>query len=58
MTPQIYGWINPGFSFSTYKNKFGNAPVAYTVNPDIAELDQAVLYIERVPDIVQTDHND
>jgi hypothetical protein len=55
---QIYGWINPGFNFSTNKNKFGNAPVAYTVNPDTAELDQTVLYIERVPDTVQTDHID
>jgi len=55
---QIYGWINPGFNFSTNNNKFGNAPVAYTVNPDTAELDQAVLYVERVPDTVQTDHVD
>jgi hypothetical protein len=55
---QIYGWVNPGFNFSTNKSKFGNAPVAYTINPDTAELDQAVLYVERVPDTVQTDHID
>jgi hypothetical protein len=55
---QIYGWVDPGFNISTNSNKFGNAPVAYTVNPNVGELDQAVLYIDRWPDTVQTDHFD
>lgn len=55
---QVYGWFNPGFNFSTNKVKYGNAPVAYTVNPNTAELDQAVLYLDRWPDTVQTDHID
>jgi hypothetical protein len=55
---QIYGWLNPGFNFSTNQTKFGNAPVAYAANPDVGELDQAVLYLDRWPDTVQTDHID
>jgi len=55
---QIYGWVDPGFNFSTNSNKFGNAPIAYTVNPNVGQLDQAVLYIDRWPDTVQTDHFD
>jgi hypothetical protein len=55
---QVYGWVNPGFNFSTNQNKYGNAPVAYTVNPNVGELDQAVLYLDRWPDTVQTDHID
>ena len=55
---QIYGWVDPGFNVSSNSNKFGNAPIAYTVNPNVGQLDQAVLYIDRWPDTVQTDHFD
>jgi hypothetical protein len=55
---QIYGWLNPGFNLSTNQNKAGNAPIAYTVNPNSIQLDQAVLYLDRWPDTVQTDHFD
>jgi len=56
---QIYGWIDPGFNLSTNTEKRGgNAPMAYMYTPNTAELDQTVLYIERVPDTVQTDHID
>jgi hypothetical protein len=55
---QIYGWLNPGFNVSSNKNNFGNAPIAYTVKPNTGELDQAVLYLDRFPDTVQTDHID
>ena len=56
---QIYGWIDPGFNISSNKQKpGGNAPMAYMYTPNTAELDQAVLYLERVPDTVQTDHVD
>lgn len=55
---QIYGWLNPGMNISSNSVKFGNAPVAYTVMPNSAELDQAVLYLDRFPDTVETDHVD
>ena len=55
---QVYGWINPGFNFSSNDRKYGNAPIAYTVMPNNGELDQAVLYLDRFPDTVQTDHID
>jgi hypothetical protein len=32
--------------------------MAYFYTPNTAEFDQAVLYVERVPDTVQTDHID
>lgn len=48
---QIYGWINPGGNVSTAKTGYnGNAPVGYAFNPNIAQLDQAVIYVERIPD--------
>jgi hypothetical protein len=56
---QIYGWVEVGGNLSSAKNGYGgNAPVAYAYTPDQAWLDQAVLYIERVPDTVQQDHWD
>ena len=36
----------------------GNSPAAYDYNPNTVQLDQAVLYIERLPDTVQKDHID
>jgi hypothetical protein len=56
---QVYGWINGGFNVSSNSvHPGGNAPVAYAYTPNTAQLDQAVLYFERVPDTVQTDHID
>ena len=55
---QIYGWGNAGFNFSSNANDFGNAPIAYTVTPNTAQLDQVVVYLDRFPDTVQTDHID
>lgn len=56
---QIYGWLNGGGNISTNEVKpAGNAPIAYMYTPNTLELDQAVLYIERVPNTVQTDHID
>jgi Putative beta-barrel porin-2, OmpL-like. bbp2 len=55
---QIYGWINAGGNLSTNTVKGGNAPAAYDYNPNSVQLDQAVVYIERLPDTVQTDHID
>lgn len=56
---QIYGWIDTGFNVSSNSTReLGNAPVAYAAYPNTAQLDQAVIYIERTPDTVQTDHVD
>ena len=56
---QIYGWVDVSGNVSTAKTGYGgNAPAAYDYVPNIAQLDQAVLYIERLPDTVQQDHVD
>lgn len=56
---QLYGWVNGGGNLSTNPGgKGANAPVAYTYSSNTLNLDQAVLYIERLPDTVQTDHVD
>ena len=56
---QIYGWVNAGFNLSTAQGaKQGNFPAAYMYKPNTGELDQAVVYVERVPDTVQQDHLD
>jgi hypothetical protein len=56
---QVYGWLNVGGNLSTAKTGYaGNAPAAYSYTPNIAQLDQAVVYVERLPDTVQRDHID
>jgi len=55
---QAYGWIDYGGNLSSSKQHGGNAPAAYDYNPNNIQLDQAVLYVERTPDTVQTDHVD
>jgi hypothetical protein len=55
---QIYGWLNAGVNVSTSKGGgYSNFPEAYAERQGF-ELDQEVLYIERQPDTVQTDHVD
>jgi hypothetical protein len=55
---QAYGWVDYGGNLSSSKNKYGNSPAAYDFQPNAISLDQAVLYVERTPDTVQTDHID
>jgi putative OmpL-like beta-barrel porin-2/carboxypeptidase family protein len=56
---QIYGWANTGFNVSSSdRGKFANAPAAYAQVPDSIQLDQLTLYVEKVPDTIQTDHFD
>ncbi len=56
---KVYGWFNGGFNVSTSNKGDGaNAPAAYYYNPNRITPDQEVLYIERLPDTVQTDHVD
>jgi hypothetical protein len=51
---QVYGWFDVGGNISSARHGYGaNAPVADAFTPDIVQLDQAVVYIERVPDTVQ-----
>ena len=55
---QIYGWLNAGANVSTSKGGgYANFPEAYAERQGF-ELDQEVLYIEKQPDTVQTDHVD
>ena len=58
---KIYGWLNFGGNVSTSDQTHGtysNSPAAYSVIPNAVQLDQGTVYIERVPDTVQTDHWD
>ena len=53
---KLYGWLEGSFNLSTSQNS--NYPAAYDLFPNRVELDQALLYVERIPDTVQTDHFD
>jgi Putative beta-barrel porin-2, OmpL-like. bbp2 len=55
---QTYGWIDVGANVSGNNVRGGNAPAAYDYNPNSFDLNQIVEYFERVPDMVQKDHND
>jgi outer membrane protein OmpA-like peptidoglycan-associated protein len=56
---QVYGWVDPGFNVSTNSVKpGGNAPINYAYTPNTVQLDQAVIYLDKFPDTVQTDHID
>jgi len=56
---QIYGCLNAGFNSSTSKKSgYSTYPEAYAERGNSVQLDQEVLYIERQPDTVQTDHVD
>ena len=55
---QVYGWVDVGGNLSTNHVEGGNAPAAYDYNPNTIQLDQAVIYVERLPDTVQRDHTD
>jgi hypothetical protein len=53
---KIYGWVEGSFNLSTSHDS--NYPSAYDIFANRIEFDQAVLYVERLPDTVQTDHFD
>ena len=56
---QVYGWVAPAGNLSTNTVKpAGNAPAAYDYTPNTIQLDQAVVYIERLADTTQNDHFD
>jgi hypothetical protein len=51
---KIYGWIDPTLNFST--STHSNSPEANDLYSNRLELNQIVLYVERLPDSVQRDH--
>ena len=53
---KVYGWVEGSFNLSTSHDS--NYPSAYDIFANRVEFDQAVLYVERIPDSVQTDHFD
>lgn len=53
---KIYGWLDPTLNFSNSKNR--NDPEANDAYSNRFELNQLVLYAERLPDSVQRDHVD
>ncbi|MGA3091710.1 MAG: outer membrane beta-barrel protein [Terriglobales bacterium] len=53
---KFYGWVEPTLNFSTSTSS--NAPEANDVYSNRFELNQIVLYAERLPDSVQQDHLD
>lgn len=56
---KVYGWLNGGFNVSTSNKGDGaNAPAAYYYSPNRVTADQQVVYVERLPNTVQTDHVD
>ncbi len=56
---QAYGWVAPGGNLSSNTvRQGGNFPISYGYTPNTVQLDQAVLYVERTPDTVQSDHVD
>ncbi len=56
---KIYGWFDFGGNASTSnKGRYANGETAYDVIPNSIQLDQAVLYFERLEDTVQKEHFD
>jgi len=53
---KLYGWLDPTLNFST--STHSNAPEANDVYSNRFEMNQFVLYAERLPDSVQRDHID
>ena len=53
---KLYGWIEPSLNYSTSLQT--NAPEENDVYSNRLELDQFVVYAERLPDSVQRDHVD
>ena len=53
---KVYGWVATSFDFSTSGRN--NFPVSYDIFPNKIQVNQAVVYIERLPDTVQNDHFD
>jgi Putative beta-barrel porin-2, OmpL-like. bbp2 len=56
---KMYGWFDIGGNASTSdKGRYANNETAYDIIPNSFQLNQVALYVERLPDTVQTDHID
>lgn len=53
---KVYGWLDPTVNGST--STHSNSPEANDAYSNRFELNQAVIYVERLPDTVQRDHFD
>lgn len=53
---KLYGWVEPTLNFSTSAHV--NFPEANDATANRLELNQLVVYLERLPDTVQRDHFD
>lgn len=53
---KVYGWIEPTLNFSS--SAHSNSPVANDAYSNRFELNQVVVYVERLPNSVQRDHID
>ena len=53
---KVYGWVEPTVNFSTSSNS--NAPEANDVYSNRLEMNQLIVYVERLPDSVQREHVD
>ena len=53
---KIYGWVEPTLNFST--STHSNAPLANDVYSNRLEMNQLIVYVERLPDSVQREHVD
>jgi Putative beta-barrel porin-2, OmpL-like. bbp2 len=53
---KVYGWVEPTVNFSTSANS--NAPLANDVYSNRLEMNQLIVYVERLPDSVQREHVD
>jgi hypothetical protein len=53
---RVYGWVDPGLLFSSSKSS--TYPMTYNTDPNMINLDQLILRVERQPDTTQTDHVD
>jgi hypothetical protein len=56
---KIYGWFDIGGNASTSnKGRYANNETSYDVIPNSVQLDQVVLYFERLPNTLQREHVD
>lgn len=53
---KLYGWVEPTFNVSTSRDR--NYPTTNDIYSNRIEMNQFVVYVERLPDTVQRDHID
>jgi Putative beta-barrel porin-2, OmpL-like. bbp2 len=53
---KLYGWVSPSVNLSTSRDR--NTPEVDDIYSNRVELEQVVVYVERLPDSVQRDHID